>query len=91
MDVEIIGSGKKKLRIQKYPHMYGQGIRTFTKGQNWLAGWIIIFENEMIPVWQFLLKTHHCPACYSFLGVDLSGWEIRFKAGLIWPDNSDLS
>lgn len=55
--------------------MCGRDLRTFTKGQNWQAGRIIL-KKEMILVQQFLLKTHNCPARYSFLGTDLSGWEI---------------
>ena len=27
MDADIFSSGKKKLRIQKYPHTYGRGLR----------------------------------------------------------------
>ena len=57
-------------------YMCGRDLRTFTKGRNWLAGRIIL-KKEMILVQQFLLKTHNCPACYSFfIGIDLSGWEI---------------
>ena len=55
--------------------MCGRDLRTFTKGQNWLAGRIIL-KKEMILVQQFLLKIHNCPVCYSLLGIDLSGWEI---------------
>ena len=56
-------------------YMCGRDLRTFTTGQNWPAGRIIL-KKEMILVQQFLLKIHNCPVRYSLLGIDLSGWEI---------------
>ena len=67
VDVEIIESGKKKLRIQIYLHMCGQGIRTFTKGQR-LTSWMHLVSLKAYKgMGQMYIIVNILEMCYVIL------------------------